>query len=82
MDPVMEDNLVQQIEEVNENFEREPITEPKYFCKSTNWKPAQLRTLEDFFYDFDKGKPDHLAFWKKKGDCAEDIESVDEMTEQ
>ena len=82
MDPVMEDNLVVQIEEMNNDFVADPIQEPKYFCKSTHWKPVKLRTLEDFFHDLDTTKPDHLSYWKKRGNCDENITSVDEMTEE
>ena len=81
MDPVMEDNLVQQIEDVNNNFEEKPIKEAKYFCKSTEWRPTKLQKLEDFFYDLDKTKPDHLEYWKTRGECSEEITSIDEMTE-
>ena len=82
MDPVMEDNLIVQIEEMNNDFVADPIEEPKYFCKSTHWKPMKLRTLEDFFHDLDTSKPDHLAYWKTRGNCDENITSADEMTDE
>ena len=66
---------------MNENFEDKPITQATYFCKSTNWMPVHLRKLEDFFYDLDKAKPDHLEYWKTRGECDETITSIDEMTE-
>lgn len=66
MDPVLEDNLIQQIEDINENFEHSPITEAKYFCKSSFWKPAPLRKLEDFFFDLDRTKPNLFDSWKRQ----------------
>ena len=33
IDPVLEENIVIQIEDLNENFEKQPIEEPVYFCE-------------------------------------------------
>ena len=76
IDPVLEENLVHQIEEVNDNFEDEPITGPTFFTSSTKWRPRPLRTLEEFFFAIDKQKPDFLEQLKNKGDCREEIESL------
>ena len=76
---MLEENLVNQIENVNNNFDNEPITEPKYFCNATDWKPAKMRPLEDFFYDIDTTKENIFETMKERGACREHLESIDEM---
>ena len=60
IDPVLEENLICQIEEHNNNYEENPIVEPVFFCDSTEWRPSRLRKIQDFFYDIDTDRPDHF----------------------
>lgn len=38
--------------------------------------------LEDFFYNVDKTRPDLFELAKTKGDCRDELESIDEMNEE
>lgn len=53
IDPVLEENIVNQIESLNDHFEEKPITRPVYFCEETHWRPQKMRSLEEFFFDID-----------------------------
>ena len=81
IDPVLEENLVHQLEEVND-FEENPIRVPSILCEATGWQPEKLRKLEDFFYAVDKSRPDHFEDMKIRGVCRPDLTSVDEMNEK
>lgn len=73
--------MIHQIEEINGGFEDEPIEEPSYFCEPTEWRPKKMRTLEDFFFDVDKSKPDFLVEMKNRKQCREEIENLSELNE-
>lgn len=42
----------------------------------------QLRSLEDFFYDVDKARPNHLEEMKTRGTCRPELESIEEFDEK
>lgn len=50
-----------------------------YFCESTSWRPWKLRTVEDFFFDIDKTKPDLLSDMIMRDQCREEVTSVSEL---
>ena len=40
-----------------------------------------MRTIEDFFFEVDKRKPNFFEDMKLKGGCSKDLESIEEMSE-
>lgn len=82
IDPVLEENLVSQIEDINGNFDYKPVTKPVVFSDAGGWRATPLRTLEDFFYDVDKARPNHFEEMKTRGTCRPELESIEEMNAQ